>query len=633
MRGYYLLIIGAFIITFKINAQENKQNLLKEVISFYDVIPKEVVYKNNDLKVVLTEEYDEYSRINESYEFDPNTGKKNGAFVNKPFLPLYDEGFRNGPNSYDFENHTNEGTYNNGKLNSENYIYLLNEEYFLQGKIVDGHLDGAVSFYRIDEGVGLRTNPELYVPELIALKLMNGVKIDYYIKVGNGQFSKTKVAEVNYSKGTIVDGNYDLDNLTTVQYKDGLLNGVIRRNKEDPNIVKDSLFRENDIWKINNKYVKGATHFKGPSFDPVHYFSAQYSTKNMEIKEVDQMDYDRNNYSTNEVEIFFNGYDNYKNDSHYFYFTNNDVKKNSKPEVSPLFFGIDFFRKNKLNEDGMFLDYDLDNIRTLYSALFGGGVRPFLYLMLDNFKSSSFRVTNNRTGDPNSKFPFFSIKTSYGSPSEGFSQIDKRRYFEYISFLTNLDKEVLISVFVPISEKESMYVPLQRIFSRNNKQYLDSKSTSQFFEIAEFRNLKKFKDVPAMSTNLGDYETYGIPDYYHKKDILKLWDEIFKEELKWELENVEVYFERYWPAAQRGGTSNDLEGKLPITVYIDENGYVKLEKVNADLSDNFVKDYSSAISMFCRRFLPPYKNGKYVKSSNILVEVRFYKNGMRGAGL
>ena len=616
MRSYYLLIIGAFIITFKINAQENKQNLLKEVISFYDVIPKEVVYKNKDLKVVLTEEYDEYSQINESYEFDPNTGKKNGAFVNKPFLPLYDEGFRNGPNSYDFENHTNEGSYSNGILTCENYIHFLNERFFLQGKIINGHLDGVVSFYRIDEGVGIYVNPALRNNELVALSIYYKIPIDYYIKSGNGEFSKSKIAEVNYSMGTIVDGNYKLDSLTTVQYKNGIINGIIRRNEQNVNIAKDSLFRDNEIWKINNKYVKRTSHYEGPSFDPVSFFS-EPGRNSEEIIEVDELDYNYNRYYDYTQDF----YDNYVKGTMPHFFANTDTHLNTKSTKSiALYLGFDFLKKNKLNKDGIYLEYDVRRLNYLYDALFQAshrGHKNYFSTYLNNFKNSSFAIAPNYLNDWNYEFL---VRTSESGPSKGEKYLDLLKYSKHINGLLDINDYIELSVFLDknVSRSESKYVFLSTIFNPIIEERLALNYDSEFFEIAEFRDLKKLKTVPPTSVN----QSIPLPySYQGKKKLVEDWEKWTLEDLRSELGYIEEYLERYFGY-------NDLEGLLNIKISIDESGNVSLEEIenNGSNIDVFVKNYSSAISKHCRRYLPAYANGKYVKSFVTVENVIFQKS-------
>ena len=87
-------IIYAFLCTFY--SLNLSSQTFKEILSFHENgEPKEVTYKNDDLKIVKTQEFDPDGNHISEYNFDPSTGKRDGEFFNSGNKGFYKKGLLN----------------------------------------------------------------------------------------------------------------------------------------------------------------------------------------------------------------------------------------------------------------------------------------------------------------------------------------------------------------------------------------------------------------------------------------------------------------------------------------------------------------------------------------------------------
>jgi len=286
---YTLLILFIFQLSF--SQTIDKSNLLKEIDETHDNgKPKKVDYKNFDLKVVLTETYDESGDITSSYQLNPETGKRNGEFFDFPLKNLYPEGFKNYDGSFDFENPKNVGEYDEGVLikcdNCTFYMYEERGEYhnydysssklIYSGKVNRGRLIGKINVYKLFESTTTIKNE--HGSRIFSQDL--GRPVTLYMETGSGVWSKQHYYSFSFNeKGFIDDGvikfyrNFDENSLSRITYKNNIVSQIINY-KGHTNEPKDSIGRFNKIWKIDNKFVKNNGWYLGPRFDPldIHRF-------------------------------------------------------------------------------------------------------------------------------------------------------------------------------------------------------------------------------------------------------------------------------------------------------------------------------------------------------------------------
>ena len=279
--GLYFCVMNKMLIFlslfFSINGYA-QSGLLKEVKSFHpNGKEKTVYYKNQDLTEVKKEEYAYDGTLLSFYNIDPKTKKYHGKFMDVP----------------------NKGTYNQGKLTCEScYIVISDHDRrcdgvgrgderhgnlvikgdFLEGKPVDSlrvfylkDVNQFINYYFEScdylENLPLAKNLLSFpIPETV--RYFNFLNIDYptsclskydglerrHLQAGRATFPEYYMLTLTYNSKGELDGKIKINNLTNLFFKDGVLEGFVRKNAVNTQAVRDSVFRLNKIWKVNNEF-------------------------------------------------------------------------------------------------------------------------------------------------------------------------------------------------------------------------------------------------------------------------------------------------------------------------------------------------------------------------------------------
>ena len=228
------------------------QDLLKEEDSFYENGKPEVVtYKNFDLEIVKRETYSPSGKLLSSYNYDPKTGKRDG----------------------DFTDLDNKGYYNQGVLNCDDYTFAIDGNTydgtgtFWNGKIKNGRPVGEIRVYKITEKLEV-ADTQLDTELSYYASLDAGRRVNLYRAVYRSLGYKTdNISKLFYDEDGHLEGKQKINNLTDLYYSNGYLKGIVIKNEENLNKAKDSVFRENKIWKIENKFIKNKGTYLGYVFD------------------------------------------------------------------------------------------------------------------------------------------------------------------------------------------------------------------------------------------------------------------------------------------------------------------------------------------------------------------------------
>lgn len=206
----------------------------KEVVEFHENgQPKTENVKNLDLKITRINTYDINGRLIEFVSYDPETGIKDGKFMQG----------------------SNNGFYENGELNCKNCTIVTEDnssQTLFEGEFKNGKPYGNIKVYSLVQRVKLQNDP--YTSYL--LSLTHGQRINYSSYVGTGIYDKNLIYELYYDEKGRLEGNFKISSLTNLVYKNGQIDELYTLNKENRYIYKDSIGRDFKIWKINNRYHK-----------------------------------------------------------------------------------------------------------------------------------------------------------------------------------------------------------------------------------------------------------------------------------------------------------------------------------------------------------------------------------------
>lgn len=216
----------------------------KEVRSFHkDGSEKEVVYKNQELEIIKIDNFDDKKRKVSSYNIDPKTQKIHGVFFNT----------------------VNSGTYFQGELSCKDCILNFNDTQ-IKGEIKNGRPVGKIDTYSVKEKVKLQYNPTTsYI-----LSLDQGQRINYSSYVGTGIYEIEYKNSLHYNEDGFLDGPQKINSLTTLFFDNGTLIGFNIKNAEATSVMKDSVHKSNNIWKVNNQYVKSNGMLKEINWNEFH---------------------------------------------------------------------------------------------------------------------------------------------------------------------------------------------------------------------------------------------------------------------------------------------------------------------------------------------------------------------------
>ena len=224
------------------------QDLLKEEDSFYENGKPEIItYKNFDLEIVKRETYSPSGKLLSLFNYDPKTGKRDGDFIDLD----------------------NKGYYDQGVLNCDDYTFAIEgNEYdgtgtFWNGKIKNGRPIGEIKVYNITEKLEV-ADTQLDTELSYYASVDAGRRVNLYRAVYRSLGFKTEnVSKLFYSEYGYLEGKQEINYFIDLYFKKGNIDGIVIKNKENLNIPKDSVFKGNKIWKVDNKFVKnGGLIFK-----------------------------------------------------------------------------------------------------------------------------------------------------------------------------------------------------------------------------------------------------------------------------------------------------------------------------------------------------------------------------------
>lgn len=240
---YKLLILFIFLTSNVLFGQS-----FKEVLSFHENgKPRTVSYKNENLELVKTNEYDDTGKLLSEFNYDPVTKLRNG----------------------DFFDTNNNGSFNQGKLNCKDCTLIFGNEsssgFKWFGDFVNGKPNGEISIFKIFKIRRLQYDP--YTSYLLSYDSKS--RISYSSYVDTGETSEEFVTKLNYNENGELDGVVKPSITTKVFFNNGLIQGIIRYEESNINFVRDSIFFDSKIWKQNGSYVKnkGLPIFKYNEFE------------------------------------------------------------------------------------------------------------------------------------------------------------------------------------------------------------------------------------------------------------------------------------------------------------------------------------------------------------------------------
>jgi hypothetical protein len=246
MKNKLLLLLVSLFCVF----QSNGQDLLKEITkTFENGKPMFIDYlEMEDLKKVKTEIFNESGTLIFSVQFNKDTGKYDGEF-------------------YDL---INKGYFKDGILNCNNcmlvdankpsvYTYNYDRQNTLvtKGNVVNGRLTGKVERYTLREETYRKVDWESTRKYVDAGAGLGFRDVKTYT---TGQFIKTQLPTFNYNSNGVLNGEqiFKYKNGEVRRLKLNFENGIVtsKVSYDSNNLIIDSLFNENKIWKINKKFVK-----------------------------------------------------------------------------------------------------------------------------------------------------------------------------------------------------------------------------------------------------------------------------------------------------------------------------------------------------------------------------------------
>lgn len=250
-----LLILFIFLNSIDLFSQS-----FKEVLSFHENgKPRTVSYKNENLELVKTNEYDDTGKLLSEFNYDPVTKLRNGKF-------------------FDINN---KGFYDQGMLNCFDCTLIFGNEsssgFKWFGDFTNGKPRGEISIYKINKIQRLQYDPRTSY----LLSYESKSRISYSSYVNTGETTEEFIMKLNYNENGELDGIVKPNNNTEIIFNNGFIEGIIKYEDKNRSYVKDSIFIENKIWKQNGSYVKNKglpifqyREFKNPTY--VSYETINY---------------------------------------------------------------------------------------------------------------------------------------------------------------------------------------------------------------------------------------------------------------------------------------------------------------------------------------------------------------------
>ena len=252
--------------------QSNGQDLLKEITkTFENGKPMFIDYlEMEDLKKVKTEIFNESGTLIFSVQFNKDTGKYDGEFYDLINKGYFKDGVLNCNNCMLVEaNKPSIYTYNHDRQNT----------LVTKGNVVNGRLTGKVERYTLREETYRKVDWESTRKYVDAGAGLGFRDVKTYT---TGQFNKTQLKTFNYNSNGVLDGEqiFKYKNGEVRRAKLNFKNGIAQSKVtyDSNNLIIDSLFNENKIWKINKKFVKndGFLMFSGLQENWTGDYSVEY---------------------------------------------------------------------------------------------------------------------------------------------------------------------------------------------------------------------------------------------------------------------------------------------------------------------------------------------------------------------
>jgi len=287
---------------------------LSEDLEFYDNGKTRVkVYKNMDLEMVKRNIYAASGKLISSYNYDPKTGLKDGEFIDGP----------------------NKGFFKQGEINCNDCTIALKYGVTFKGNFKNGRPVGTIEVSEYNEKVSYSEDPTTSY----LLSVEYNRPIVYYESYGTGIYELQRRVKLNYNENGFLEGKQNINDLTTLTFQNGVMTEIIVLNKENKSIAKDSINRDQKIWKIDNQYYKNDGFIS-----PFNWTEANpFEIENIRANKVQLKEYvtDCESWSCGSI------YD-------WAYFGSPvSVAGIKMPPV-----GIDYFSPGPLDESGLYISYD-----------------------------------------------------------------------------------------------------------------------------------------------------------------------------------------------------------------------------------------------------------------------------------
>lgn len=234
MKKSILLIVGIICITISVKAQQTVTEKTKTDNGL-------ILEKTLDLELRLLKEtyFDENGRIVEYYNFNPNTGKIEGAFNNGLV----------------------EGKMHDGLITSDNYIHFITPKYnyqsskalLIKGKIESGKLNGKYNIYEREYKIQYSYD---HYETILNTYISGKYTKTYSAFVDKNNFTEKIVGIINFEEGKYESFEFIFNNIRyKAKYSNGLIFLFAKYDLID-NVYIDSLSISGKLYIKDRKYHK-----------------------------------------------------------------------------------------------------------------------------------------------------------------------------------------------------------------------------------------------------------------------------------------------------------------------------------------------------------------------------------------
>jgi hypothetical protein len=487
---------------------------IREVRSFHENGKESyVVIKDQELRLKRIENYDEKGNQISVFEIDPITQRFNGPFFNG----------------------SNKGYFNQGVLSCKKCVVQPTST-LLIGDFKDGRPIGKIDFYLYKEGV----------------RLDDKLKSNPFQTIDNKEYKLT----LNYNDKGELDGQFRINKTTTLYFENGKLKGFVIRNEENLSYSKDSVFRNNKVWKVENQYVKNDGWLKTLTWnefeDPWNFY---YEYENgISFGNSCFFGSDVSNTEVTNERIF---------DDRYFQIFEEYKEK------------IVFIKENKsfLTESGIYINRDFKNIdmlRVLISSIYS--IIKNRNLLLNESVDISYR-------DNNYNYNYFELKFN-----------DLIHYTDSILNCQSNISEIFISDLKKIDDgkEEIHYLDYLRIYDSLIVTYKMEK------EIVDKKLNSRIKEFNSKCSNLNLKNEHNLNSI--KLSFPDKYNEVIND-LPW-ITNAKSFYNSGFIYTQRRMDNKDfyLNFYQDNFLYASDSAIVKLCKMSDEDFTNWLSDFYNKLS-------------------------------------